>query len=331
LLVCVFAFAGCTKADSATLLMSYNIYIGLTNDYAKQENTSKIIFVKEKIDEENDLYSNAKIDLYSSSSYSTEIYNSIDAEDGYFKLLKQGNQYQAIMQGANILIENYDTYLNAITKTYEEEVEQSLKTDLYVKMQKMSSACSALTKSKQSLTTICSGGFKANDVNIKENLKKYLSDYKNLIDTALEVNITFEKIYTTYMVTISNTSIKTGEYQRLIYSAELYLARYFYINYMQFESDVFADFSTDENFKSYITILSNGVLNKEPESSDTQSTYNYSAGISKLDGFATDLDNLVVARQNTSNEAYKNYVDSFSTKVENLENFFIKNILGIEE
>ena len=82
LLLCVITLAGCTKADSASLLDCYNLYQQTAQDYSQGNN---YIFTADQ-----------KADLYSEIAYNKPAYNAIQAEQGSFKLLKEGKQYQVL-------------------------------------------------------------------------------------------------------------------------------------------------------------------------------------------------------------------------------------------
>ncbi|MGN1221731.1 MAG: hypothetical protein ACI4TT_00685 [Christensenellales bacterium] len=301
LLLCVITLAGCTKADSASLLDCYNLYQQTAQDYSQGNN---YIFTAEQ-----------KVDLYSETAYNTPAYNAIKAEQGNFKLLKDGNQYQVLTSVALSFYDNYDTYLNMQNIiSYENKVEQSQKTKLYNAINDFKASCQDIVTSKNTLVALCYDGFDYNNTNVNKSLERFVSSYKNFLGSALQISTAYEDIFITGMIADSLNSIAVGEGARLVESAKLYLAKYVYLTYIK-NQDVFYDCTSQQTYNDLLAIVNSDNIDFSVEPTESE-IYIYNFMKDKLSNFKTSLNNYEVALQNKdSNQAYQDYVDGFESVV----------------
>lgn len=301
LLLCVITLAGCAKADSASLLDCYNLYQQTAQDFSQGNN---YIFTAEQ-----------KVDLYSETAYNTPAYNTIQAEQGSFKLLKEGKQYQVLTSVALSFYDNYDTYLNTQNLiNYEDKVEQTQKTKLYLAINDFKPLCKDIVSSKSTLVALCYDGFDYNNINVNKSLERFVTSYKNFLGGALQISTAYEDIFATGIVPDDSNNILAGEGTRLVESAKLYLAKYVYLTYIK-NQDVFYDCTSQQTYNDLIEIVNSKCINFSIEPTESE-IYIYNFMKDKLSNFKTSLKNYEVALQNKdSNQAYKNYVDGFEDVV----------------
>lgn len=301
LLLCVITLAGCTKADYASLLDCYNLYQQTAQDYSQGNN---YIFTADQ-----------KADLYSEIAYNKPAYNAIQAEQGSFKLLKEGKQYQVLTSLALSFYDSYDTYLNTQNLiNYESKVEQSQKTKLYNAIDDFKASCQDIVTSKKTLVALCYDGFDFNNINVNKSLERFVSSYKNFLGGAFKISTTYENLFATGMIANDLNSIPSGEGARLFESAKLYLAKYVYLTYIK-NQDVFYDCTSQQTYNELVEIANSKSVNFSVEPTQSE-IYIYNFMKDKLSNFKTSLNNYETALQNKdSNQAYKDYVDSFEDVV----------------
>ena len=315
LLLCMFTFAGCAKADSASLLDCYNTYENYTSEYST---SSKYLFVGE---------TNKTVDLYSATAYNANCYNAINNEQGKFKLLKNNKQYDVLTNTALSFYNSYDTYLNMEIISYEKVVAQNQKSKLYRAIDAMVAETPGLLDSKKALIQLCYQNFNVDNINVLHNLEEFVNDYKSFMGKAINVSVALEEIYTKNMITTENGKIPTGEGSRLLESAKLYLTKYIYIAYIA-NQEVYYDCSNQNSYKALQSILNGKAINftQEEPTQDELTMYNYL--FNKVESFKTALKNFEIAKQNeNSNEAYKTYVEQFEAVAIEFANCIVANLL----
>lgn len=320
IMLCGFSLAGCSKADSATLADCHKIYTNMYTEYGMQNNGKHIVF------------NGDKIDLYSETCYDEQIYQAIENEKTGFVLLKQGKQYQLLVEAATAFYDNYDTFLNGITQTYEKNVPQSLKTKLYNQFMAIETLCREVKDAKQVFETACKGVLDATSINVKTNLTSFLKSYVKLINKAVAVNVLYEEIYTKYIIVANDTSIVEGDYQRVVYSAELYVAKYLALWLNQNNQNLMQDFSNSDTFNKLSQIINSANSMGDVDYSNEDNILKYQKALQKLNNFKLDVQNYEEAlNKKTDDESnpYTIYANGFKTNVINFENYFLVNLLSV--
>lgn len=312
LMLCVFVFAGCTKANTATLKTCYTMYQDITQEYSQ---TNQYLF-----DKDNDY----RFDLHSQKAYNQYAYQAINNEVGDFKLLKQGQQYQVMVDTALSFIEKYDTYLNFQgTLSYEDKVEQSYKTKLYIAIQDLKSGCEDLIVSKNALLIMCNKNIEADNININilQNLKRFIKSYIDFIGKAINISVAYEELFNAGMVLADTTTIQAGEGARLYESAKLYLAQYLYITHMQNQTEEFINFTQTQSYKDLVSLINGTNITYDIEPSKQQ-IQNYNIIRQKVENFKIGLNNLQIAVKNQQqNEQYQTYINNFEQEAINFATY----------
>lgn len=319
-MLCGFVLAGCSKADSASLADCHALYENIITKYGETSEDSHIIF------------KNNKIDLYSETCYDAEIYQAIESEKTGFALLKQGKQYELLLKSGTAFYDNYDTFIIGLTQTYEKKVGQNLKTKLYKGFEAMEKACEETKKAKLVFETVCQDNVDATSINVKTNLNYYLKSYVNLINKAIEVNELYEEIYTKHMVVANSNEIVSGDYQRIVFSAQLYIAKYLSLWLFEANEDLVVDHSAKTVFSCLSQIIENQERAGSADTEDNHTKYVYNIALQKIETFKQEVENYEVALNKITDDStnpYNQFVDSFENKVINFENFFLTNVLNV--
>jgi hypothetical protein len=236
---------GCLNASSVTLAEDYAQYESIVAQYPYEETGSINMFNGQK-----------KYDLYSGYSYTPSVYQAIlVGSDLNFSLLRLGNEYQTLLAASMNFFYTYaNSYLSLAINN--DKVPQELKTDLYYALQDLDKKTQTVYTTKISLETLCGDSFEQTDAIITNALKKYLSNYQDLIGSAIEMNLIFEEICLKYINPSEViTTIHSGGIPELLLSAQLHIADYLYNRYMVFEEDVTTQFRTDNLFSKLSQIM----------------------------------------------------------------------------
>ena len=317
LLVSVFVFAGCTKANSASLYDCSNLYKFTTNKYDLSEDGSTMDIFNEG--------GNFNI------TYSEKIAMAIEQENGKFSLLKVGNEYETLLNCATGLYERYKSVLE--NSWNEETVPQQYKSALYIAIQDLEPACHELSMAKQTLASVCNtDDFSESNQYIQSSFNIYLQKFSNLLEVCFNINEAFESLYTGYIVVPDQTQIKPGELDRFVLSAENYIAKYFYLKHYvngelltRFSEEKINDtdnLNYDKLFTKLQSFLEKGVV-EQPIEADKALVFFYKEGLAKLESFKIGLENYEIALEKTSSttDVYANYIAHFNAEAENFINY----------
>ena len=365
LLLCsIVIFTGCTKANKATMTMVGDLYATTIKNYGKDSSTQKI-----KVFDED----SKRVDLYSSKAYSAELSNLIESKEttdetndtsiSTFNVLKQGGEYQVIVQGIT------DFFANKFYNDTSKDIPQSVRTKLYESIDSLSPILKNIVVQKNSLETTLQnfGVDNSNEVPVQESFKQYLKNYDKLVAQLYLVNKNYEELYTGYLntprtATKLNGGIPEGETARLVYSSELYLAEYYYQKHMILSSAYETRFTNkfikqagsstavlntnyDDMFENFKQIVqkNNEVADPTTPTDDNAITY-YNACLQKLETLKTDLKNYTTAVQkivdyknshngvidsNSSAYHYVEFIESFDAEVLDYQNYLLHHIMKI--
>lgn len=358
LLCSALLFAGCTKADNATLKTIGILYDGIATQYGQSEQGKTKVF-----DEDG------RVDLYSNSSLSDKLYGLVidqteDSSKNIFNIISNGFEYQSIMEGLT------DFYGDLGVKTnLQSEISQDKLTKIYQKIEDSKNSIADLYNVKLSLETMLDnqGVENANKRPVQASFEDFVQAYKKVMDKLYQVNKAYEEMHTSCLLIYQTETQKvpSSAYKTLLYSSELYLAEYYYQKQLILNEDTDNRFAHqkiynttleqyednpnyDKNFEGYKNIvnkINDGIANLDDataSSADTLAYYN--AYIKKLATFKTNVENYKTAvqkileykkshngsdvPQSDANYYYVQFVEMMDTEVANIQNYLSTNILS---
>ena len=346
ILCSVLLFAGCTKADSATIAKINKLYGDTLETYSA-------LFDGDD-----------RLDLYSNNAYSDNLYNMIvtvgktgdnqDAVKSLFNVLKEHGEYQILAKAVSDFFAE-KTYNYTLV-----DVPQELHSKLYTAVEELKPALDAVKKAVTGLETtlVNFGKAHANEIPVQESLKNLLDKYRVLIEKLYNISEAYETIYTTYIVKAQPVTVQpipAYEFNRFLLSSELYLARYYFEKQMVLNQDYDNYFANqyiynnqtqnfgnnedyDTTFKTFVEIydkISNVADPGNPNNSDAKTYYN--AGLKKLESLKTGIKNYETAVKKINDYKSKNpgkeikptsevyqyveYVENFDVEIQNYQNY----------
>ena len=252
LLACGMLFAGCTKADSASLADCTKKYDDVVSKYyisaqdfstANTSQKNRYIFSGTYNDDKKVV--NYSIDLYSQNAYSQNIYDEIQADNSTdqnmnFGLLKQGNEYETL---ATISLQYFEKRKTEVDKTFlgilsqdGVNIPQQEYTKLYNAICGLDSRSNVLANKKTNFVTSCSRSVSQTSGAIRANFENYLDAYNALLDSTFAISRAYQHIDENYFHAVDEETtqvIPDGELTRLVDSAILYCASTYFVKYMK--------------------------------------------------------------------------------------------------
>ena len=267
---------GCFKSNKATINDCYKLYYSALENY----NTEAITVT---FNEQNFAFNVV------SFNYSANTLLNEDLNTGEYFLIK--NDLPQLLKNSLEYFKYYQNHLKALT--IENEIEQSLKTDLYESLENYEKYIKAYMNSKAKLETLYDENSKETSL-IEEKFNNCISDYFNLIRASLEVSEKTEKV----VLSISPFSLgnfTASDARNSVLSASLYLTKIvvnYYEQYIQMNgvttiNNASAEFSNfNKNYQNtLINFIDNDVTFKDK---------NFTSCKNEIQELIASLDNLKV-------------------------------------
>ena len=352
LMCAVFVFSGCTKASRATAEQVFNLYTSIATEYNGGRKTR--------------LFDGLQLDLSSENAYSSSVYNKIntlkneEAAICAVNMLKAGAEYDTMLKAASCFYTS-----RSIDVSYK-EVPQNLVSQIYEEVDSLNSHLDYLAKQKVILETALTNfptEYKTSLI-VLSACEDYFEAYARLINKMFEINEIAEEIYTKYVLEVVSsrtTRLMPGELQRLVLSASVYFAEYYYLKHCVLNDDLVSCFGykditnsnneavNNEKFDSYFANFQNIIseltnIGDPADLNDTNKLTYYNYGIIKLQTLKHNIKDYRIAVQKVlefkskhpnqeitaeSDVYYYNmFIENMDSEIDNYQSYLILNIIN---